>query len=304
MMDRERGGMEWLRGCTWRPAGWYVRLIVRRRVGASTLKASANTNPGRGVLQTFRILFLNIKMKKLLVIAGLIWSTASIGQEHRLERICGIKKTVVNFKLFNLRQIRVFNDYCLLSSYKEDGDWVEYSYKSNSRYDSVVCRIKKRKKSVTAAEGWNSVYAFDSLGRLSQEIFDRRHSGVTIKTNYYQDTTKRLLLTRIVSKYTLREYRFYYDTDQSKKCNKQEEYVDGKLSGMMVFAYDGKGNIILEDSYYREDDEWVLNSGYVGGFPCSPCQLEYDSRGNWIRKYIVGSHKKTLYATRRIRYGK
>jgi hypothetical protein len=94
-----------------------------------------------------------------------------------------------------------------------------------------------------------------------------------------------------------------YNHESDKQPREMLTLLNGKAVERTYYSYDKYGNRAFIDNYViNSEGEQVQNNSYVGGFPCTPCEYSVDSRGNWIKSYIILNNKRLLYATRRIKY--
>ena len=86
-------------------------------------------------------------------------------------------------------------------------------------------------------------------------------------------------------------WKYKYD-DKGNRIESATYDVYGELMGKSKFKYDDKGNQI-EWAYYDKDGELDYTEIY---------ELEYDSKGNWIKKITYKDDKPTFISEREIEY--
>lgn len=231
-------------------------------------------------------------MKFLLVSLQVLTFSYSFGQFHRQELTCGINQIVSINRMFRDFEKLEFNKDCLIASKNHNGTLLRYTYYRSSRSDSVAI-----------SDGDWSTYYFDSIGRLviTKQVFGK---DLIVSTYEYRDETTRVVSCEIKGPNSTQVLKYLYRDLEAENYHKIEFYLNGEFEEQVECNFDKNGNLILYDEYYPEGNQLVKATRYVGGFPCSPCKYDYDSKGNWIKKYLVSNGKRRLYAKRRIKYSK
>lgn len=211
-------------------------------------------------------------------------------QFHRLESVCGVKSIVTINKMFKGKEVLRFNPDCLVASKHYNGYKLQYSYRKSSNADSVL-----------VSNGDLEVYLFDPLGRF---LISHQHIGAeSIISRYeYDSGTNRLNSRKINSLNFEQLLKYSYNNSISKYYNKIQIYVNKEIHEEIECDFDKSGNMILFEEFYHKDGQRLKETGHFGAFECSPCEYDYDSKGNWTRKYQTVDGKRKLYAVRRIRY--
>ena len=196
--------------------------------------------------------------------------------------------------------------YKYIYFFNENGNLIETnSYDPDGNLDGkYIYAYDNKKGNKTEMTSYNPdgssdekcTYKYDGLGNLIQEIWYGPDDKISKKYIYkYDDKGNEISMNRYDSHDSLICKDSYKNDDKGEKIEWNHYNLspptDGSLSKKVIFKYDEKGNINVQNIYLAD-----------GSFECYSYKYDYKRKGNWKKETIYRNGLPEYITERKVKY--